>query len=204
LVVALGQENGGLLDSITNLNSSIDGLNSNVATLQGENGALQDSIAKLNAANTTLQGLLTNCETDGGLLVDSIVVLNGDIADLNGAITVLETQIGTLNDSITALWQEITDLSQQLEDCGQGSSNAQLIPENHINIHPNPVNYELQITNYDFHQGDVVELFDMMGKCVYAARVNSAMNTFTIDMSAFPSGNYLLRIGDRAAKIVKQ
>jgi prefoldin subunit 5 len=207
----LQAQNSNLLDSITKLNNSItalnnniDGLNTDISDLQGENTALLDSITTLNTANTTLQGLLSNCETDGDVLLDSLSALNNDIADLNDNITILTTEIGTLNDSINALWKEIEDLLQQLETCGQGSSNAQLIPENHINIHPNPVNYELQITNYDFRQGDVVTLYDMMGKCVYAARVNSAMTSFTIEMTAFPSGNYLLRIGDRAAKVVKR
>jgi hypothetical protein len=74
--------------------------------------------------------------------------------------------------------------------------------ENSLQIYPNPVNYELTITNYDFQQGDLVELFDINGRRVYSTRANG--NEKTIDMSIFQSGNYILRIGNRVARIVKQ
>jgi hypothetical protein len=70
----------------------------------------------------------------------------------------------------------------------------------------NPVSTELHISNYEFKQGDIVELFDMSGKRVYSHPVprTSHPATFSIDMSNFQSGTYILRIGTRVAKVVKQ
>jgi hypothetical protein len=78
----------------------------------------------------------------------------------------------------------------------------------HLDISPNPVNYELHIINYEWKPGDVVELFDMNGKRIYLAQPNSQFSIhnspFTIDMSPYQSGNYILRIGNRVAKVVKK
>jgi hypothetical protein len=84
----------------------------------------------------------------------------------------------------------------------QSSNIRDLETENSLQIYPNPVNYELTITNSDFQQGDIVELFDINGRRVYSTRANG--NEMTIDMSNFQSGNYILRIGNRVARIVKQ
>ncbi|MDR0438437.1 MAG: leucine-rich repeat domain-containing protein [Bacteroidales bacterium] len=81
------------------------------------------------------------------------------------------------------------------------TSNTQFISTKQIQVYPNPVFHELHITNYDWQQSDMVELFDMNGRRVYSTRANG--NT-TIDMSAFQQGNYILRIGNRVAKIAKQ
>jgi len=81
------------------------------------------------------------------------------------------------------------------------TSNSLLTAKNQIKIYPNPTNYELRIINYDWQQGDMVELFDMNGRRVYSTRANG--NT-TIDISAYQQGNYILRIGNRVAKVVKQ
>jgi len=71
-----------------------------------------------------------------------------------------------------------------------------------LQIYPNPVTNKLYITNYEWQQGDIIELFDMNGKRVYSVRATG--DTFTIDMSQYQQGNYILRIGSRVAKIVKQ
>jgi len=73
-----------------------------------------------------------------------------------------------------------------------------------IQIFPNPVVGELRIINHDWQTNDVVELFDMNGRLVFSKRVNSHIGEFIIDMSAFQSGNYILRIGNRVAKVVKK
>ena len=139
--------------------------------------ALQDSIKKLSTKNTQLIG---------------------DTTRLYALVAALNLEIKDLNDSIKTLLQLLADCESS------GTSIANLIPQKHIQIFPNPVSYELRIVNYDFSQGDIVELFDMNGRRVYSARANSQIGTFTIDMSNFQSGNYILRIGNRIAKVVKQ
>jgi hypothetical protein len=132
------------------------------------------------------------------LLLDSIERLNIVNNALRDVVVALELDAEKLNDSIRILLQ-------QLADCqNNGTTNANLISQEYLQVFPNPVSYELQIINYDFQQGDVVELFDMNGRRVYSAPANSHIGTFTVNLSNFQSGNYILRIGHRVAKIVKQ
>ena len=77
-------------------------------------------------------------------------------------------------------------------------------------VYPNPVNDELRITNYELRMGDVVEMFDMNGKRVYMVPVGAlhatplpAGNQITINVSHLPAGTYIIKIGNRSAKVVK-
>jgi hypothetical protein len=98
---------------------------------------------------------------------------------------------------------EITQAIPKLTgaDC-EPSSIQDLENENTLNIFPNPVSYELRITNLEWKQGEMAELFDMKGRRVYSAPANNS--EITINMSSFQNGNYILRIGNRVARIVKQ
>ncbi len=74
-------------------------------------------------------------------------------------------------------------------------------------VYPNPVNDELRITNYELRMGDAIEIYDMTGKCVYVAKPNSTSSivnsTFTVNVSHLPAGTYIVKIGNRSAKVVK-
>ena len=84
------------------------------------------------------------------------------------------------------------------------TSNVDVVNATEIQIFPNPVNHKLTITNHDWQAGDVVELFDMSGRIVETWRAASLQHgEFVIDMSSFKSGSYILRIGNRTAKVVK-
>jgi hypothetical protein len=77
-----------------------------------------------------------------------------------------------------------------------------------IRVYPNPVIDELRITIDDLRIGEMIELFDMTGKCVFSQRIirqSSIVNRqFVIDMTPFQPGHYILRIGTHVARIVKQ
>ena len=75
-----------------------------------------------------------------------------------------------------------------------------------LEIYPNPVNYELWIMNDEWQPGDIIELFDINGRRVYMVQPPFTVDRvpFTIDISHLPEGTYVLRIGSRMAKIVKQ
>ena len=77
-----------------------------------------------------------------------------------------------------------------------------------LQVYPNPVTNELRLTIDELQIGEIIELFDMTGRRVFSSRINchsSVVNRhFTIDMSPFQQGNYILRIGNRVAKVVKQ
>jgi len=90
-----------------------------------------------------------------------------------------------------------------------------------LQVYPNPVVSELRIVipseARDLLANNTVELFDMSGRRVFSQRVASTGsatgrsfpepvegNVVTINMTPFPPGNYILRIGNHTAKIVKQ
>jgi uncharacterized repeat protein (TIGR02543 family) len=85
---------------------------------------------------------------------------------------------------------------------GVPASNVKAHNHEALQVFPNPVNYELRITNDEWKQGEIVELFDINGRRVYSAPANNS--EITIDMSLFQIGNYILRIGNRTTKVVKQ
>jgi len=144
------------------------------------------------------------------ILRDSISALRDSIDRLNDTITSRDNRITTLLGNIsdlqglnTTLRDSINLLFQLLADCeGTGTSNAPFIPTNQIQIYPNPVSYELRIINHEWEQDNVVELFDINGRRVFTGRGYG--DVFTIDMSSFHPGNYVLRIGHRVARVVRQ
>jgi len=84
-----------------------------------------------------------------------------------------------------------------------------------LEFYPNPVTNQLHIT-HNWQSDDVVELFDMSGRRVFLRHISSDelnssndtgrtqyTSTITVDMTRFQAGSYILKIGNRVAKIVK-
>jgi len=77
-----------------------------------------------------------------------------------------------------------------------------------LHVFPNPVADKLHIV-HDWQSGDIVKLFDMNGRRVFSQPVGAGFarpdgDTFTIDMSQFPNGTYILRIGNHTLQIIKK
>ena len=106
------------------------------------------------------------------------------------------------------VWQEFFQGYTVNPPYGSADIFAEMEEETALRVYPNPVDYELWIMNYEWKPGDIIELFDMNGKRVYMAQPNSQSSIvnsqFSIDMSSFPQGTYILRIGNHVEKIVKQ
>jgi uncharacterized repeat protein (TIGR02543 family) len=72
-----------------------------------------------------------------------------------------------------------------------------------LQIYPNPVvNEELIVNNEELKAGDRIELYSLSGaklKTFVATGAKSA-----IDLSALPTGTYVVKAGNRVAKVVKQ
>jgi len=174
-----------LFDSINVLHQELTTCNSLLTSI----GILNDSIKGLHQQ-------LTTCNNQRNDLNDTITSRNNRITTLLGNISDLQGLNTTLRDSINLLFQLLADCE------GTGTSNAPFIPTNQIQIYPNPVSYELRIINHEWEQDNVVELFDINGRRVFTGRGYG--DVFTIDMSSFHPGNYILRIGHRVARVVRQ
>jgi len=193
---------------------SISGLHQQILALQNNTEKLHDSIGKLHQ-------LLTDCNV---ALVETQCIASLRLDTINLQRNIINLQRDTINDlrQIIVEWIAITDdlldtivwLRQLLAEHEYNATNVietQYIAS--LQVFPNPVMNQLNII-HDWQPGDVVELFDMTGRRVFSQRVavetqciaslQSRLVTFTIDMSLFPNGSYILRIGNRVARIVKQ
>jgi len=155
----------------------------------------------LNLNKTT--GVLSGTPTTAGSFTFEVVVTSSlGQAARSYTVVIAGTSLKDLVDSLQGV---IDSLENELDIClNGGTSVSPNISAEQINIYPNPVNNELNIVGFEWTSGDIVELFDMNGRRVYMNRVDAPVNIFTINMSLFQSGNYILRIGNRIARVVKQ
>jgi len=74
-----------------------------------------------------------------------------------------------------------------------------------LRVYPNPTNYELQITNYELKEGEVVEIYSVVGQRLMQLPCRDVINhVSTIDVSGLASGMYYLKIDNKVVKFVKE
>jgi len=83
-----------------------------------------------------------------------------------------------------------------------------------LQVFPNPVTHKLHVVipseARDLFANNTVEIFDMHGRRVFSQPVETGRapslhdDTIIIDMSPFPAGNYILRVGNQSFQIVKR
>jgi endonuclease I/predicted nucleic acid-binding Zn-ribbon protein len=184
-IANLLDEIDGHLERISGLHNDTANLNLTIAGLQNDISNLLDTIKSRNDTIVNLKSKIVN--------------LIGDTARLYALVVVLELENEILHDSIIKLLQ-------MLEDCNPTGIRDLGVFNTPLQAFPNPVVNELRITNYEYKYGDIVELYDMNGRKIYSrpAPHTSYPETFSIDMSSFQQGTYILRIGNQVAKIMKQ
>ena len=147
---------------------------------------------------------------------EDVAVLQAYIDSLANVISGLQADTAELHQIIME-WFELTYdlldtidwLRQLLAECeGNATDVVETLHTTPLQVFPNPVTDQLHII-HDWQLGDVVELFDMRGLRVFSQPVGAGSarpdgDTITIDMSPFPRGNYILRVGKRVAKIVRR
>ncbi|MDR3296908.1 MAG: choice-of-anchor J domain-containing protein [Prevotellaceae bacterium] len=69
-------------------------------------------------------------------------------------------------------------------------------------VFPNPATTLLTITNAQLQAGDRIEVYNLNGTLV--AAYTAAGKSATISLANLPQGNYIVKVGNRIAKIVKQ
>jgi len=100
---------------------------------------------------------------------------------------------------------------QNLSFVGKAPTNiVAMSDDNKFFVFPNPVEDQLHIvfpSNVsDLFKNNTIELFDMLGRRVYAKGISTMPNgsTITINMSPFQKGSYILRIGNHSLQIIKR
>jgi transglutaminase/protease-like cytokinesis protein 3 len=72
-----------------------------------------------------------------------------------------------------------------------------------LQVYPNPVvNEELIVNNEELKAGDKIEVYSPSGTLLKTFAATGAKSA--IDLSALPAGMYVVKAGNRAAKVVKQ
>ena len=71
-----------------------------------------------------------------------------------------------------------------------------------IIVKPNPTTGQLTITNYEFQENDVIEVYSVMGQKLQSKIVNRQPE-IVIDVSHLANGMYYLRVGNKVVKFVK-
>ena len=115
----------------------------------------------------------------------------------------------TQNGKLPGLFGNTVDMPAHLSG-GVGIVETSSLASPHV--YPNPVNYELKITNYeggDANKGacPLVEIYDVMGRRVATVETGCApslQTETTINVSFLPSGVYFLKINNKTIKFIKQ
>jgi uncharacterized repeat protein (TIGR02543 family) len=71
-----------------------------------------------------------------------------------------------------------------------------------LQIYPNPVSDQITVTGDQWNAGDKVEIYNVNGTLVETRRAASLQTT--INIAHLPAGVYIVKVGNKAAKIVKQ
>jgi hypothetical protein len=75
-----------------------------------------------------------------------------------------------------------------------------------INVYPNPVQDQVWLTLHsEEYHAQLIELLDATGKLVYSEviELQSGPNAFSIDMTGFEKGMYLLRAGEKTVRLIR-
>ncbi|MDR2907444.1 MAG: leucine-rich repeat protein [Bacteroidales bacterium] len=204
----LNDEVGLLTESKEVLKADTVRLNAEMEMFMKANDALKADTTELNAEIADLHYWLALCEEgDNGELYDIIDGLKIDVADLNAHIATLQGLLADCGDEeqVQLLQDSLAWLNQVLAECENPNIVLQPMSDTDIKVFPNPVVAKLYIrilNNFDGYN-HLVELYDMTGKRVYLGRIPTGATEFTIDMATFRTGHYILRIGNRMTKIIK-
>jgi uncharacterized repeat protein (TIGR02543 family) len=202
--------NNELKTDTANLNHIITVRDETIADLQdqlalcqsGDNSELYERIEALINDTVRLHG-------DNTTLTIINNELKTDTANLNAQIAALQAQLANCGNGNDELLQQLQDSIQWLElllaECGNPNITLNPVSEIDVHIYPNPVVDILHIDILGNHADytKIVELYDMLGKRVYLGRIPTGTTQLSINMTPFRKGHYILRIGNRMAKIIK-
>ena len=72
-----------------------------------------------------------------------------------------------------------------------------------LRVYPNPATNQLKIKNYELQEGEVVEIYSVVGQKLLSLHSLQSQET-TIDVSPLANGMYFLKIGNNTVRFVKE
>jgi len=181
----------------TSISDGITALRNEIADLTSDLGEVEHFFG-------TVVDLL-DIDVEGLGIGDIFWEIGNAIDDLMEDINTLETQLSTCQTDLSTCQTNLSTCQADLATCEanqssvQGHSGAML-----LEVYPNPVTNEVRITN-EWAFGDRVEIFNSHGQNVFSQQGGAPGTTseLVINMSSFPAGTYIVRVGNRIARIVK-
>ncbi|GHU93576.1 hypothetical protein FACS1894156_0590 [Bacteroidia bacterium] len=74
-----------------------------------------------------------------------------------------------------------------------------------LQVYPNPVtNGELRVENGELNAGDKIEIYNVNGTKVFETSLSIVHYPVSIDISHLPAGVYIVKVGNKVGKVVKQ
>ncbi|GHT66465.1 hypothetical protein FACS189452_02380 [Bacteroidia bacterium] len=73
-----------------------------------------------------------------------------------------------------------------------------------LQIYPNPVSDQITITSDQWNAGDKVEIYNVNGTKVLETSLSIVHYPLSINIAHLPAGIYIVRVGTKVAKVVKQ
>ncbi|MDR0566970.1 MAG: cadherin-like beta sandwich domain-containing protein [Prevotellaceae bacterium] len=215
-----------LHDAAAALQAQLAAASGAIGDLERDTLRLHDAAAALQAQLAAASGAIGDLERDTLRLHDAAAALQLQLAAANGAIGDLQAQLaGCLaNDSTIAQLEEelaaansaIGDLQAQLAAANSTISDlqAQLAAKptavagtsaasQALQVYPNPANNHLTVTNDQWAANNGKLLIYNLQEEVVAAFTQTGAQT-TVDISALPTGMYIMKAGGKTAKIVKK
>ncbi len=176
--------------------------------------ALTVAITNIGTESTGQLNIALSGENAGSFELSTTTILDIDTSAIFKVVPNIGLAVGTHTATVTVSGNP--EISKQFDVSftvnQQPSSIANAEKEMALVVYPNPViNGQLTIIARHSREGGnppTVEIYDMTGKRVYSAKPNSTSSivngTFTINVSHLPAGTYIVKIGDRSAKIIKR
>jgi uncharacterized coiled-coil protein SlyX len=133
-----------------------------------------------------------------------IAALQADSAATHNTLTAVENHVAALQSTISTLQIQVTSLQSQLAQCNANPTavvGTKSLPS--LQVYPNPViNEQLIVDNEQLVAGDKIEVFSISGALLKTFVATGAKSS--IDLSALPTGSYVVKAGNRTAKVAKQ
>jgi predicted nucleic acid-binding Zn-ribbon protein len=192
-----------LQDDLSECDTNATALQDQVTTLTNDLADCGETNSQLNVQISVLQDDLSECNTNATALQDQVTTLTNDLSDSNETNSQLNVRILELQLENGELQDSIVLLNQLLEDCLYGQTDAQSVENSNVKIYPNPVNNGMLYIEGDLQQNASLELYDMKGKRLAVSTIKNEQK-IELNFSNYLSGTYLLRIGNRAYKVVKE
>ena len=172
-------------------NGAIGDLEGDTLRLHNAAAALQLQLAAANGAIGDLQAQLAGCLANNS----TIAQLEEELAAANSAIGDLQAQLAEANSTISDLQAQLAAKPTAVAGTSAASQALQ--------VYPNPANNQLTVTNDQWAANNGKLLIYNLQEEVVAAFTQTGAQT-TVDISALPTGMYIMKAGGKTAKIVKK